>query len=259
MTEETKQIMDKAADDVAMLSLEEGEAPWARLRREVRSTESKHHNLGIRAEFEETKRLVLELLAGLEERKCPHVPRVINERDQFLCLQWDNRDDRISMGVNLWDYRSGVQVAAKGRVISDYEWSKGDKVEIVLRYLHLVFPLDPPGWDRLRTQAKIHSAHEDCPKSIRDYYEKTKEAVVAMLCELQARGCPWLPEIDSGYYDGIGLRWTNGKKNRWVVYGLRYGGHYVGEVAYSSRLDDGYKAADLVLERLKLLLVSDQK
>ena len=256
--EETKQVMEKAADDVAMLSLED-RGPWARLRKEVEGIESKHHSLSIRSDFEAQKRVVLEVLADLESRKCPHLPRVINERDLFLYPQWDNLDTRTSMGAHLWDRECGVYVASRGEQIASYDWpGKNNAAEVIMRYLHLVFPVDPPGWDRLRAHAKIHSAHATCPKSVRDYFEKTKQAVVDMLCALQARGCSHLPEIASGYYDGIGLQWRNGKRRR-VVYGLRNGLHQVDGVTDSHATNDRGKAVDLVLEHLKILFASDKK
>lgn len=259
MTEETK--VKAATEDMAILSLEEGQTPWTRLQREVEGVECESDKTWIRDYFAASKRLVLELLRALESRQCPHVPRVIRHQTEFFYPQWDNLDDRRSMGVELWDDRRGVHVAADGHVISEYEWPGGSMdlaAEIVLRYLHLVFPVDPPGWDRLRREANIHSAHANCPKSVRDYFEKTKEAVVAMLCELQARGCPWLPEIASGYYDGIGLIWKNGKRNQ-VLYGLWNGRHQVDGVVDSHETNDGYKAVDLVLEHLKILFVADKK
>lgn len=257
--EETKQVMEKAADDVAMLSLED-KGPWARLRKEVEGVECESGKTWIRDYFAESKRLVLELLRALESRQCPHIPRVIRHQTEFFYPQWDNLDDRRSMGVELWDDRRGVHVAADGHVISEYEWPGGSMdltAEIVLRYLHLVFPLDPPGWDRLRTEAKIHSAHAAAPKSVRDYFEKTKQAVVDMLCALQARGCPHLPEIASGYYDGIGLQWRHRKRDR-VVYGLRRGVHQVDGVSDSHATNVWDKAVDLVLEHVKILFAVQQ-
>lgn len=124
---------------------EEDKSPWTRLRKEVQGMESGCINPKMRARFDQTKRLTLELLAGLESRNCPHVPQAINERGRVLYAKWENQDTGTSMQVFLEDDTSEVQVSGRAGLVADYEWSKADKTQVVLCYLPLVFPSDPPG------------------------------------------------------------------------------------------------------------------
>lgn len=256
MTEETKQIMEKAADDVAMLSLEEGETPWTRLQKEVQGIESKSINPKTQARFDQTKRLTLELLVDLESRNCPYVPRVAKESDRVLYAHWENQETGTRMQVFLEDDTNEVQVSGRMGLIADYEWSKGDKTQVVLCYLDLVFPSDPPGWDRLHRQINIYSAWETLPKSDRDYFDLNQKGVANMLYQLHARGCPWLPGFTAAAPGGLGLIWMNGSMDR-VVYSCQGGQDHINGVTDGRFESYAPKdPVDLILEQLKLLFGS---
>ena len=232
---------------------EEDKSPWTRLRKEVQGMESGCINPKMRARFDQTKRLTLELLAGLESRNCPHVPQVINERGRVLYAKWENQDTGTSMQVFLEDDTSEVQVSGRAGLVADYEWSKADKTQVVLCYLPLVFPSDPPGWDRLHRQIKIYSASETLPKSDRDYFDLNKEGVADMLYELHARGCPWLPAITTVARGGLGLVWRNGARDQ-VVYSCRGGQDHIDGVTDGRFESYAPKdTVDLILEHLKIL------
>lgn len=108
MTEETKQIMEKAADDVAMLSLEDRD-PWEALKKQIRD-----HRVPADTErwleeiCENTKKACLLMLDLLQAKGCALLPKVVTSKYDVY-LQWGTGLPFVTFSLYYDKYRVDYQ------------------------------------------------------------------------------------------------------------------------------------------------------
>lgn len=140
MTEEVKKVMDKAADDVAMLSLEDRD-PWEALKRQIRD-----HSVPADTErwLEEIcankKKACLLMLDLLQAKRCAPLPKVFaSEYD--VSLRWGTGLPFVTFSLYYDKYRVDYQKSWY-RVDGGgfFPVSKGEEavVECILQYVSII-------------------------------------------------------------------------------------------------------------------------